>query len=149
MHSSSRFAVAVHTLVFLAARNNQTDSITSDMLAQSVNTNPVVIRRILGTLRESNLVTSQSGASGGWYLNRKPEAISLCEIYRALESDPLFTLPPRPANANCEIGKNMQKILNGYFKEAERAAEASLHGVTLADVIHQVWSQAESTVEYH
>jgi Rrf2 family protein len=103
MHTSSRFAVAVHTLVYLASRNNDTDSITSDMIAQSVNTNPVVIRRILGTLRESNLVTSQSGASGGWYLKRKPDTISLCEIYRALESEPLFAMPPRPGNISCEI----------------------------------------------
>lgn len=144
MHTSSRFAVAVHTLVFLAARNNEKDSITSDMIAESVNTNPVVIRRILGTLRESNLVTSQSGASGGWYLKRKPDAISLCEIYRALESDPLFALPPRPANANCEIGRNMQEVLNCYFKDAEHAAELSLGKVTLAQVINQVWSKAGS-----
>ncbi len=142
MHTSSRFAVAVHTLVYLASRNNDKDSITSDMIAQSVNTNPVVIRRILGTLRESNLVTSQSGACGGWYLKRKPDTISLCEIYRALESDPLFAMPPRPGNASCEIGRNMQEVLNCYFKEAERAAESSLDNVTLAHVMQQVWSRA-------
>ncbi len=146
MHTSSRFAVAVHTLVFLAARNSEKDSITSDMIAQSVDTNPVVIRRILGILRESNLVTSQSGVNGGWYLNRKPDAISLCEIYRALESDPLFALPPRPGNANCEIGRNMQEVLNGYFKDAERAAESSLGKVTLAQVMNQVWSRAENEI---
>jgi Rrf2 family protein len=142
MHTSSRFAVAIHTLVFLAARTNENDSVTSDMIAESVNTNPVVIRRILGTLREAQIVTSQIGACGGWYLNRKPGAITLRQVYRALEDEPLFTLPSKPANARCEIGRNMQSILAAFFKDAELAAEERLDRVTLAQVMRQVWSRA-------
>ncbi|MBI3536443.1 MAG: Rrf2 family transcriptional regulator, partial [Chloroflexi bacterium] len=143
MHTSSRFAVAVHTLVFLALRKNENDSVTSDMIASSVNTNPVVIRRILGTLRESKIVSSQSGACGGWYLNRKPEAISLRDIYHSLENDPLFAMPRHPANARCDIGRNMQAVLDGYFKKAERAAAQRLDHVTLAQVMNSVMARAE------
>ncbi len=146
MHTSSRFAVAIHTLAYLAARNSGEQSITSEMIAQSVNTNAVVIRRVLGTLREAKIVTSQTGSGGGWYLKRRPEAINLRDVYRALESDPLFALPPKPGNAHCEIGKNIQDILNSYFKEAERAAEARLSGVTLAEVMLELWSHVKSSV---
>ncbi len=138
MHTSSRFAVALHTLVFLVARSDKNNSVTSALIAESVNTHPVVIRRILGTLRESKIVSSQSGASGGWCLKRKPEEISLRDVYRALESDPLFALPRNPANSQCEIGRHMQKILDGYFHHAERAAEERLGQITLAHITRAV-----------
>jgi Rrf2 family protein len=141
MHTSSRFAVAIHTLVFLAARKNENDSVTSDMIAASVNTNPVVIRRILGTLREAQIVTSQLGSCGGWYLKRKPEAITLREVYRAMEDEPLFALPAKPANSHCEIGKYMGVVLNDFFRDAERAAEERLNKVTLATVMDELGSR--------
>ena len=144
MHTSSRFAVAIHTLVFLAMRDNENDSVTSEMIAASVNTNAVVIRRILGTLRESSIVTSQSGACGGWYLKRKPEAISLRDVYRSLENDPLFAMPRNPGNTHCDIGRHMQTVLDGYFKDAERAAEAELNRVSLAEVMQEIMAQAKN-----
>src|SRR5713226_3741805 len=90
MHTSSRFAVAIHTLAYLAARSSENDSITSEMIAESVNTNPVVMRRVLGSLREAKIVTSQTGSGGGWYLKHRPHAINRRDVYRALEADPLF-----------------------------------------------------------
>lgn len=143
MHTSSRFAVAIHTLVFLAMRDNEEDSVTSEMIAASVNTNPVVIRRILGTLRESSIVTSQSGACGGWYLKRKPTAISLRDVYRSLENDPLFAMPRNPGNTHCDIGRHMQSVLDAYFKDAERAAEARLEQVSLAEIVQDILSQSK------
>jgi Rrf2 family protein len=144
MHTSSRFAVAIHTLVFLAMRDNENDSVTSEMIAASVNTNPVVIRRILGTLRESSIVTSQSGACGGWYLKRKPAAISLRDVYRSLENDPLFAMPRQPGNTHCDIGRHMQSVLDSYFKDAERAAEARLEQVSLAEIVQDIVAQSKN-----
>ena len=144
MHTSSRFAVAIHTLVFLAMRDNENDSVTSEMIAASVNTNPVVIRRILGTLRESSIVTSQSGACGGWYLKRKPNSISLRDVYRSLENDPLFAMPRNPGNTRCDIGRHMQAVLDDYFKDAERAAEARLEQVSLAEIVQDVLAQSKN-----
>ncbi len=138
MHTSSRFAVAVHTLAFLAARGSETNSVTSERVAESVNTNPVVIRRILGALRGAHLVTSQPGNGGGWTLTRRPNQITLRHVYRAVEDEPLFALHRRPPNAHCDVGRNMQGILDDYFKEAERAMEARLDKVTLAEVMQEV-----------
>ena len=149
MHTSSRFAVAIHTLVYLAMRDNEDDSVTSDMIAASVNTNPVVIRRILGTLRESDIVTSQPGACGGWYLKRKPAAISLRDVYRSLESDPLFAMPRNPGNAHCAIGRHMQAVLDSYFKDAERAAEARLKQISLAEIMQDVSARAKEKPRLH
>jgi len=137
MYTSTRFAVAVHTLAFIARQGRSTPAITSEMIAASVNTNPVVIRRILGTLRQAHLVDSQPGSGGGWNIARPADTITLRQVYRAVEADPLFALPRRP-NRHCEVGRNIVGILDVYFKQAEKAMEEQLSRVTVAQVMHQV-----------
>ncbi len=137
MYANSRFAVAVHTLGFVGFAEGRHPA-TSDDIAVSVNTNPVVIRRLLGMLREAGLVTSQPGPGGGWRLNRRPEAITLRDAYRAVEPEPLFALPPRPPSAHCDVGRNVQQVLNRYFADAETAMEERLAQTTLADVMADV-----------
>ena len=68
MNNSTRFAVAVHTLTLIL--QGQGEPVTSEAIAGSVNTNPVVIRRVLGALRGADLVLSQGGNGGGWRLTR-------------------------------------------------------------------------------
>jgi Rrf2 family protein len=136
MNSSTRFAVAVHTLTLLA--QNRSEPLTSEYLAASVNTNPVVIRRVLGLLRAAHLVTSQGGNSGGWRLVGDPQAVTLCAVYRAVDPEPLFAMHHRPPNAECPVGRHIQQALNGPFMAASEAAEAALGRTTLADVAGEV-----------
>ncbi|HEX8852924.1 MAG TPA: Rrf2 family transcriptional regulator, partial [Pyrinomonadaceae bacterium] len=82
MSANSRFAVAVHALTLLAWAGEE--PVKSEYLACSVNTNPVVIRRILCALARAGLVTSQTGASGGSRLARPAAEITLREVYRAV-----------------------------------------------------------------
>lgn len=133
MNVCSRFAVAVHTLALLALAEEQ--PVTSEFVADSVNTNPVVIRRILGALREAGLVTSQPGAGGGWKLTRRPETITLLDVYQAVEEKPLFALHHRPPNQNCRVGRNIQSALTAFFGEAETAMEQGLARRTVAEVL--------------
>ena len=137
MYANSRFAVAVHTLGFIGFAEGRHPA-TSEDIAGSVNTNPVVIRRLLGMLREAGLVTSQPGPGGGWRLNRRPEAITLRDAYRAVEPDPLFAMPPRKPCAHCDVGRSVQQVLNRYFTDAEAAMEERLAQTTLADVMADV-----------
>jgi Rrf2 family protein len=140
MNSSTRFTVAVHTLTLLAL--NEAGPVTSETLASSVNTNPVVIRRALGALRAAHLVTSQGGNGGGWRLAGDPRTITLCQIYRAVEDEPLFALHHRPPNPQCPVGRNIQHALSGQFAAATRALEAELGRTTLADILGEVVAQA-------
>jgi DNA-binding IscR family transcriptional regulator len=82
MSSSSRFAVAVHVLTLMAWSDDE--SLKSEQMAVSVNTNPVVIRRMLCDLAEDKLVVSHTGSTGGSRLARKPAQISLLDVYRAV-----------------------------------------------------------------
>src|SRR5258707_11720814 len=99
MRTSCRFAIAVHVLAVLAYKEG--DRVTSAMLAESVNTNPVIIRRLLLTLQRARLVDTRKGAGSGSRLSRSPRRINLAEIYRAVEGVEPFATPARKPNAAC------------------------------------------------
>lgn len=136
MHSSSRFAVAIHILTLLA--QGGAEPLTSEYMAGSVNTNPVVVRRVLGALRAARLVTSQGGNGGGWRLVGDPAAITLRDVYRAVEDEAVFALHHRPPNPACPVGRHIQRALVGRFAAAALALEAELARTTIADVLDEV-----------
>jgi Rrf2 family protein len=146
---NSRFTVAVHLLALLAWGTERCPGmpLTSEMAAASVNTNPVVVRRILGLLREAGLVTSQPGPTGGWFLARTPEQITLCDVYRAVEDEALFALHHRPPSRGCLVGAHIQRALGAFFQEAETAMEEKLAQRTITDVVRAVQACAPACAE--
>jgi Rrf2 family protein len=111
---------------------------TSDIAAESVNTNPVVVRRIMGSLRNAGLVSSQPGPNGGWFLERSPETITLRDVFRAVQEEQIFSMHRSKPNSHCLIGGYIQEALQVYFREAEAALEERLEGKTIADVVAKV-----------
>lgn len=140
MRANTRFTVAIHTLTVLS--QGQPEPVTSEYIAGSVNTNPVVIRRVLGGLRRARLVESQGGNGGGWRLAKDPAAITLADIYRAVDGEPLFPLHHRDPNPNCPVGKHIQRALIERFAAANAAMEAELARTSLADVTSDVLALA-------
>ncbi len=134
MNTSSRFTVAIHILTLLAYEGGQ---MTSEYIAGSVNTNPVVIRRLLALLREARLVSSQPGAGGGWQLTRPPKGITLRDIYRAVEEGALFALHSNTPNPQCPVGRNIQRVLGGHFEAAQLALDKDLERTTIADLVQE------------
>src|SRR5262245_54952676 len=102
MNMSSRFTVALHVLTVLAFLDGQW--VTSQTIASSVNTNPVVIRRLLADLHKAKLVRSQGGPGGGWRLVHAAGRVTLRDVYRAVEGSTLFPLHGRPPNPSCVVG---------------------------------------------
>ena len=145
MSTSSRFAVAVHVLALLAMDGEQL--ITSEHIAGSVNTNPVVIRRILGTLREADLVIAQAGAGGGASLARRPERITLLDVYQAVEKGDVFSLHPRSPNPHCVCGGHIQAVLEEVFSKAEAVMEGVLAEVTVAQIVQEIEACGSWTLE--
>lgn len=133
MSTSSRFAVAVHVLTLMAWAEEE--PLKSEQVAESVNTNPVVIRRMLCELAESNLVVSQTGAMGGSKLARQPEQITLLDIYQAVESRGVFSLHRHPPSRNCPVGVNIGTVLNDVLDEVDSAVERVLADITIKDVV--------------
>jgi Rrf2 family protein len=138
---SSRVAVAVHVLAYMAWKRSEAQ--TSERIAASVNTNPVVVRRLMGALRNAGMVTVQPGVGGGATLSRDPADITLLDVYRAVEDrDEIFALPSAQPPRNCSVGGHIRDVLRPIFCQAHQAMAGVLAGVTIADVGEQVMAMA-------
>ena len=134
--------MAVHVLAVLAYKEG--DRVTSALLAGSVNTNPVIIRRLLLALQRAKLVETCKGAGSGSRLSRSPRRIDLAEVYRAVEDAEPFAIPSRKPNAACPVGKCIRETLERVFASAESALERDLGKTTLADVMDTVKASGET-----
>jgi Rrf2 family protein len=135
-----RFTVSIHVLCLLAAKQKEPQ--TSEFIAGSVNTNPVVIRRILAVLRRAGLVRSQPGVSGGWALVAAPSAITLGRLYQIVNPGTVFSMHARAPNARCPVGRNIQRGLSIHYFKAQTAMETELARSTIADVLADVTAAA-------
>ncbi|WP_100486074.1 Rrf2 family transcriptional regulator [Sporolactobacillus pectinivorans] len=135
---NSRVAVAIHILVLIASKPH--DDLPSDYIASSVNTNPVVIRRILGMLRKAGLIHTTIGKAGA-SLSRSPAEISLLDVYRAVEpDDELFAVHENP-NPHCPVGKRINSVLDEAFHGAQSALEMKLAGQNIQDIMDHLFSE--------
>jgi DNA-binding IscR family transcriptional regulator len=132
MTISSRFSVGVHILTLLDFLKNE--RITSELIASSVNTNPVVIRRIMGMLSKAGLIKTSKGVAGA-ELTRPIREITLLDVYRAVQSaqEELFSLHDHP-NPECPVGRNIQGSLQTVIDRAEQALKNELAKVTIEQI---------------
>lgn len=137
MKISSRFTVGVHILSLLSIENQE--SCTSEWIAGSVNTNPVVIRRLIGQLKKAGLVQVRSG-TGGAYLVKDLSEITLLDVYRAVEvveEGQLFHIHEDP-NPNCTVGANIQAVLQLILQRAQHAMEQILADITMKELVTEL-----------
>jgi Rrf2 family protein len=139
MAANSQFAMAVHVLSMLAASRNE--NLKSEYIASSVNTNPVVIRRLLGQLGQAELVISQPGVHGGTRLARCPGEISLSEVYKAVPCGEVFALHQRPPNKDCPVGRNIESVLCNLQKQIDKGIDQTLSRYTLQDVFEKIGNE--------
>src|SRR4051812_10568522 len=100
-------------------------------LAQRGNTNPVRIRRIIGLLTKNGIVKVKMGAGGGACLAKRPEEITLAEIYLALEENSVFDVPQFGETHQCLLGRIVRPVLSEVLHEAELNLLESLRKITL------------------
>ncbi len=134
---ATRFSVAAHILLLLASESS--DRATSLRIAQSVNTNPVVVRRITGQLARAGLVRVKRGP-GGARLRRPADRITLRDIWRAVNpapARPLLSLHPDP-DPDCIVGSQVHRVLTPAFVAAENAMEQALGMVTLDELAGRI-----------
>ena len=136
MQISSRFTIEVH--IFACIDTFEKDQkITSDFLSASINVNPVIIRKILSSLKKSGLINVLRG-TGGTTIAKPLDQITLLDIFQSvecLEDGKLFHFHENP-NANCPVGKNIHSILDDKLLRVQKAMENELASITLEDVIN-------------
>jgi DNA-binding IscR family transcriptional regulator len=130
---SSKLSVGIHILTVLSLKIGE--ALTSELIAGSVNTNPVVIRRMLGLFREAGYVGSKTGVGGGWILLADPNAITLLDVLRVVEpQNQVFALHRSIPNKKCLVGCNIQKVLTEIYDEAWEGMAKRLERSTIASV---------------
>jgi Rrf2 family protein len=142
MAANTQLSVATHILIVLArapeAHEPKEGLVCSEVIAHSIDTNPVVVRRIVADLARAGLVVSYPGKGGGLALGRSPEAITLLQVHEAVCDGSVVGFKAHPPNAACPLGASMADAIASVFGEVERSIRAQLAATTLAALVRQV-----------
>ncbi|WP_041527312.1 RrF2 family transcriptional regulator [Paracoccus aminophilus] len=131
MKTDGRLARMLHVLVHMGLLGGRE---TSERIGQMLNTNPVVVRRTLGALRDHGIVASEGGRGGGWKLTRALDQITVLEVQRALTSGAILTAPLSRDHPTCPVERAANAVLEAAFAKAEAQLVASYGAVTLAQI---------------
>ena len=138
MQITSRFTIAVHIITAIDYFQDKA-TVTSKFLAGSVGANPVIVRNVMGQLKEAGVIISSQGKSGIG-LKKDLSEISFYDIYKAVEcvdEEGLFHFHEKP-NILCPVGRNIHKAMDDKLGRVQEAMEKALAGISLAEVAQAV-----------
>lgn len=131
MKRDSRLSSVLHALLHMA---EQEGPMTSEALAQCLGTNPVVVRRTMGFLRDAGIVQSERGHAGGWRIQADLRAVTLRQLHEALGEPAMFAIGNRHEAPECLVEQSVNAALEGAFAEAEALLLQRFSDITLADL---------------
>lgn len=132
MKYPTRLSDAVHILAFLALHPGV--ALTSEKLAESVQTNPAYVRQLMSALRRGGLLTSVKGHPRPG-LAKSPGEITLLDAYRAVEGEKPILHQDTHTNPACGVGVNIQLVLADCYREVQWAAEEKMREITLEEIL--------------
>ena len=132
---NTQFSIAVHVLAAIAHHEGV---FTSEILAGSVNANPVFVKRILVKLSKAKLAKTTVGRSGGYGLARSPKSISLLDIYSAVNPPDAFAIHAYPKTKECVVSRNIKEVMSDVLVGTQEAVRRDLRQTTLADVVSKI-----------
>ena len=132
---NTQFSIAVHVLAAIA---NYKRTFTSEVLAGSVNANPVFVKRILVKLSKAKLVKTTVGKSGGYDLARSSQSISLLDIYSAVNPPEAFAIHTYPEKTWCVVSRNIKDVMGEVLVDTQKALENDLNRISLADIVSKI-----------
>lgn len=135
MQITSRFTIAVHIITAIDYFKDS-EKVTSNFLAGSVGANPVIVRNVMGNLKEAGVIDISQGKSG-ITLAKKLDEITFYDVYMAVDcvnDEGLFHFHENP-NTDCPVGRNIHKSVDGKLMKVQQAMEDEMKRITLADVV--------------
>ena len=132
---SHKLSDAVHILAYIDICHD--GDLSSTAIAASVESTPALVRRLMGALRRGGLLATQQGSATP-KLARQPAAITLLDIYRAVEDDGNLLHVDDKTNPRCIVGGNIQDTLRVAYAEVQSAAEVQMMTITLARLIGDI-----------
>lgn len=135
MRYSHKLSDAVHIMAYVEIYYD--DDLSSVAIAQSVESNPGLVRRLMAALRAAGLLATQRGTATP-EITRDPAGISLLDIYRAVETDDHLLHIDDKTNPKCIVGGNIQETLREAYATVQTAAETQMATITLASLIADI-----------
>jgi len=136
MAINTQFPIAVHIMAALGYRRGK--DTTSALLAQSVNTSPSFVRRILAKLSKAGLVETATGKAGACWLARDARLISLLDIYEAVDAPKAFSIHNYSEQHECHVSCHIKTALDKALDKTQKAMETSLKEISLEKIIADV-----------
>ncbi len=130
MATNVQFSIAVHIMAGLACACREV--VTSARLARSINTSPSFVRRVLAKLSKAGLVETATGKAGSCWLARDAKAVSLLDIYKAVDAPKAFSIHGYTAQKSCPVSCHIKAALDKALGKTQRAMESALAGISLA-----------------
>lgn len=140
MAYSTKLSDAIHILSYIEIFPEE--DLSSQAISRSIETNPVVVRRLMSALKQAGLLSAKQGVSKP-KLEKASENITLLEIAQAVEPEKQWLHINHKTNPNCMVGSAIQGTLNKYYDEVQLAAEKKLAEITLAQVIQDIHKKNE------
>ncbi|WP_417811277.1 RrF2 family transcriptional regulator [Thalassospira alkalitolerans] len=131
MRRDSRLSRMLHVLIHM---DRHGEPMTSDMIAQMLCTNPVVVRRTMAGLRDAGYVQSEKGRGGGWVIKRALSQITFLDIHHALGDPSIFAVGVSVEHPECLVEQAVNAALGSSFEAAENLLMERFGAVTLADL---------------
>ena len=94
MNRDSRLSSVLHALLHMAEHDGL---MSSEELSKCMSTNPVVVRRTMGLLRDKGIVAATRGHAGGWSIAADLNTLTLRDLYEALGEPAVFAMGHRSA----------------------------------------------------
>jgi Rrf2 family protein len=137
MAVNTQFSIAVHIMAALGHACGGRD-VTSAYLAQSVNTSPSFVRRVLAKLSKAGLVDTARGKAGSCWLARDAKKISLRDIYEAVDGPKAFAIHAYAEQRDCKVSCRIKWALEKALAKTQKAMEAGLDKTNLAQVLADI-----------
>ena len=144
MQITSKFTIAAHIIAAIDYFKDS-EKVTSNFLAGSVGANPVIVRNVMGNLKESGIIAISQGKSG-ISLAKELDEITFYDVYKAVDcvdDSGLFHFHENP-NINCPVGRNIHSAMDEKLQRVQSIMENELSHITMADVVADVRKAAGS-----
>ncbi len=138
MQITSKFTIAVHILTAIDYFKN-TETVTSSFLAGSIGANPVIVRNVVGDLKQAGIINISQGKSG-ITLSKKLEEITFYDVYKAVDNgseESIFHFHENP-NPECPIGRNIHHAMDMKLEAIQKCMEDKMRSITVADVMADI-----------
>ena len=131
MKQDGRLVRMIHVLIHMSLLGGRE---TSETIGRMLNTNPVVVRRMMGLLKAQGIVKSEGGRGGGWTLERSLDDLTVLDVQRALSEGPVLTPALSKDHPVCPVERAANTAMARAFAVAEETIKAEFSRLTLAEI---------------